>query len=205
LIEFGLGDRQPCFAPLLGDGIFTQEGRPWKHSREILRPLFSANRVSNFVQIREHVERLISCIPEDTVVDFQPLFFRFTLDTTTYLLFGQSINSLESENPQTTAFAESFRIAQDYLAQRGRLGGLYWLIGGKEFRQACLTVHQFVDSAIQAALSTDQAPKSQSKPVYAFLDILIQETRDPKILRDQLLNLLLAGRDTTACCLTWAL
>ena len=38
-----------------------------------------------------------------------------------------------------------------------------------------------------------------------FIDALIQETRDKKELRDQCLNVLLAGRDTTACCLTWTL
>ena len=38
-----------------------------------------------------------------------------------------------------------------------------------------------------------------------FIDALIQETRNKKELRDQCLNVLLAGRDTTACCLSWTL
>ena len=41
--------------------------------------------------------------------------------------------------------------------------------------------------------------------VHSFLNALIQKTRDSKILRDQLLNVMLAGRDTIACCLTWTL
>jgi cytochrome P450 len=193
---------------LLGDGIFTQDGDSWKHSREMLRPLFSGNRVDNFLQIQEHVEALIACIPEGKVVDFQPLFFRFTLDTSTYLLFGRNINTLGTPTPLSEAFAESFRIAQDFLAQRGRVGPLYWTIGGKKFRSACATVHEFVDDTIQKALEdqdTEQVSTSEQASKYGFLSVLLQETQDPQALRDQLLNLLLAGRDTTACCLTWAM
>lgn len=205
---FGFGDRPPTFAPLLGDGIFTQQGRAWKHSREMLRPLFSTNRVNNFTQIQEHVERLISCIPENQVVDFQPLFFRLTLDTTTYLLFGRSINSLGTQSAQSEAFAESFRVAQYFLAQRGRLGSFYWVLGGKGFRDACAKVHEFIDGAIQDALAAanlNKISKLETASDYVFLDALMKETQDPKVLRDQLLNILLAGRDTTACCLTWTL
>jgi cytochrome P450 len=196
------------FGPLLGDGIFTQQGESWQHSRDLLRPLFLSNRVDNFLQIQEHVERLISCIPQGEVVDFQPLFFSFTLDTTTYLLFGRSINSQGTETPLSEAFSDSFRIAQDYLARRGRIGPLHWLIGGEEFRRTCATVHEFVDSTIQDALAEHnlkRTPTEEPGLDFGFLGTLIQETQDPKVLRDQLLNVLLAGRDTTACCLTWAM
>jgi cytochrome P450 len=33
----------------------------------------------------------------------------------------------------------------------------------------------------------------------------MEETQEPKVLRDALLNVLLAGRDTTACMLTWTM
>ena len=38
-----------------------------------------------------------------------------------------------------------------------------------------------------------------------FVDQLAKESSGPVILRDQLLNVLLAGRDTTACCLSWTI
>lgn len=200
--EFGLGDRRPTFAPLLGDGIFTQQAQPWRHSRELLRPLFSNNRTQNFTQIKEHVETLLDCLQENSVTDLQPLFFRLTLDTTTVLLFGKSLGSLKDPQEQESTFARAFRVAQGYLCQRGRLGGFYWLIGGREFREACATVHRFVDEIVSEALESDS---KFDESTYVFLDALMKETRDPKVLRDQLLNVLLAGRDTTACCLSWAL
>ncbi|KAF4545342.1 N-alkane-inducible cytochrome P450 [Lasiodiplodia theobromae] len=216
--EFSLGVRRATFFPLLGDGIFTQDGRAWKHSRELLRPQFTANRAEKFAQIQSAVEDLIALIPGDgkQPVDLQPLFFRFTLDTTTFLLFGESIGSLrggaeERAASEETRFAEAFTVAQDYLAQRGRLGDVYWLIGGPRFWNACRTVHAFVDSMVRDRLrdaeeekkegSDSAATKSDKK--YVFLDALLEQTRDVFTLRSQLLNVLLAGRDTTACCLSW--
>lgn len=65
-------------------------------------------------------------------------------------------------------------------------------------------MHKFIDEAVQEALLVKH---QGGKPadVHSFLDALMKETLDPRVLRDQLLNVMLAGRDTTACCLTWAL
>lgn len=217
--------RRATFFPLLGDGIFTQDGRAWKHSRELLRPQFTANRAEKFAQIQHAVEDLIALIPGDgkQPVDLQPLFFRFTLDTTTFLLFGESIGSLRGPQggeegaaaaaSEETRFAEAFTVAQDYLAQRGRLGDVYWLIGGPKFWNACRTVHAFVDSMVRDRLRDAEEEKKENsdsaaaKPdkKYVFLDALLEQTRDVFTLRSQLLNVLLAGRDTTACCLSWTL
>jgi len=207
-LDYGLGARRKTFEPLLGDGIFTQQGESWAHSRKLLIPLFKSNRATNFDQIiRPHAQILLDGIVPDQVVDLQKLFFRFTLDTTLSLLFGHSVKRLEK--PNYAAFETSFRVGQDYLASRGRLGDLCWLIGGREFRDACKTVHQFIDECVSEAVESwkhsrsDKSGTIGEKEEYVFTERLLEETRDPKVLRDQLANVLLAGRDTTACCLSW--
>ena len=207
---YSLGQRHRNFGPLLGDGIFTQDGAPWKHSRDMLRPLFSLNRANIVSQIGEHTEHLVKCIPMTGFVDLQPLFFQFTLDTTTFLLFGKSINSLQTAPTQdaTSArvaeFSEAFRASQDMIFYRERLGDFYWVLGDRKYRKSSSVVHRFIDEAAQEALS-EEYQDNKTRDVHCFLDALIQETRDRKVLRDQLLNIMLAGRDTTACCLTWTL
>ncbi|KAJ5109799.1 hypothetical protein N7532_002444 [Penicillium argentinense] len=79
LTNFGLGLRPPTFAPLMGSGIFTQDGKQWRHSRELLRPQFMTNQLNNSLQIMGVLNNLILCIPEDEEVDLQPLFFRSLL------------------------------------------------------------------------------------------------------------------------------
>lgn len=208
-VAFGMGDRPEVWYPLIGPGIFTQDGEEWKHSRDLLRPLFLSKRVDNFLEVQESVEALIKCIPAGKIVDFQPLFFRFTLDTTTYLLFGRSIRSLADENEEAEAFGEAFRVSQDYLAHRGRLGPLHWMLNNKRFRDANATVHKWIDGEIREALavfnSKEKDASSRKSTDYGFLGSLMDETQDPKVLRDALLNVLLAGRDTTACLLTWTM
>jgi cytochrome P450 len=201
--------RSSIFFPLLGSGIFTQDGPEWKHSRELLRPHFIQNRAENFGQLKACVENLIDRIPVQGIVDLQPLFFQLTFDTTTFLLFGKSMSSLRSQEVagQESEFAEAFNVGQDYLSHRSRLGEYYWLMNDRVFRDACKTCHRFVDDAVQGAVKdlNDCNGAAHENTSYTFLKALLQETSNTKILRDQCLNILLAGRDTTACLLSWTL
>ena len=49
----------------------------------------------------------------------------------------------------------------------------------------------------------EKGPATDKKEKYIFLEALAEEVRDPVELRSQLLNILLAGRDTTASLLGW--
>ncbi|KAL9111302.1 MAG: hypothetical protein Q9227_004179 [Pyrenula ochraceoflavens] len=202
--DWGFGPRRNMTFPLLGDGIFTQEGSPWKHSRELLRPQFMHKQYENLEVFKESVDDLIGVISADAsrTVDLQPLFFRLTLDVTTSFLFGESTRCLRDRDAEEESnFASSFNLAQEYIAKRFRLLDLYWLIGGKEFRKACDDVHHFADQIIERSLSGDAKEEEQSR--YVFLDTLAEKTPDRTALRGQIINILVAGRDTTACLLTW--
>lgn len=154
-INFGMVARREILFPLFGEGIFTQDGPAWKHSRELLRPQFSHRQYHDLEIFREHVNNLVNNIPADGgIVDLQPLFFRFTLDTTTAFLFGESVYSPvgASTSVGTSAFAKAFDTAQAYVAKRSRLVDMYWLIAGKEFRNSCKAVHQFADDMLSWGL-----------------------------------------------------
>ena len=142
-------------------------------------------------------------------IDLQPLFFLLTLDVTTGAILGTSTRSLQAQrNGNGIRFAKAFDEAQHYLAIRGRLGDFYWAFGGSKFSRACDIVHKFVDEIV--AESLDRRPDvdhvyGEDKKGYLFIDALAEQTSDVKIIRDQLVNILLAGRDTTACLLSWTL
>ncbi|RYP87830.1 hypothetical protein DL769_000422 [Monosporascus sp. CRB-8-3] len=182
--DFGNGPRRAITFPMFGDGIFTQDGEPWRHSRDILRPQLFHRQYENLEVFEEPLNDLLTALPEKGgIVDLQPLFFRYTLDVTTAFLFGDSIRSLKSsDNATENVFARAFDLAQGYVAKRFRLLDLYWLIGGKEFRDACKMVHRYV-----------------------FLKSVAKSCPDREALRGQIINILAAGRDTTACMLSWTL
>ena len=205
-LDFGYGLRRQIFFPLLGDGIFTQDGAAWKHSREMLRPQFARQQYQNLDILREHVDDLIACILKSRKsIDLQPLFFRFTLDTTSAFLFGESTYSLRAnQSADEIEFAKAFDIAQDYVVQRYRYLDLYWLIDGRRFCEACASVHTFIENIMNRRQS-NAAKSSDGHGRYVFIDAIAKDSHDRKALRDQLLNILLAGRDTTACLLSWTL
>jgi cytochrome P450 len=169
------------------------------------KPLMSSQR-TNFDKIKSSVEKLLEKIPADGLVDLQPLFFDLTLETTMFLLFGDAAPSHESIEEQTrqTVFADAFTNAQEYLSYRSRLGNLYWLVDTSRFRRACDTTHRFIEDAVQRALNRGITSEERGSSS-SFIDTLLQQTKDKAILRDQCANVLLAGRDTTACCLSWTM
>ena len=107
-------------------------------------------------------------------------------------------------NDNFKIFAESFDIAQGGLAKRFRLAPWHFFYSPSHFKRACSTVHAFVDNYIQEREIKRQSDVDQ-RPQENFVDQLAQESSSTIALRDQLLNILLAGRDTTACCLSWTI
>ena len=183
---------------MLGDGIFTQDGPSWRHSREFLRRQFTRTKHQNLEQFREHVDNLLALLPRSGTVDLQPLFFALTLDITTALILGHSISSLQGEEGSSAReFAEAFQTAQEGLSKRLRIAPWHGLYNPAEFRTACSKVHTFVDQYVR-----DSASHGSS----TFVEQLKEEYNNNSVaVRDQLINILLAGRDSTACCLSWTI
>lgn len=205
-LDWTFNPRREITFPMFGDGIFTQEGEAWRHSRDLIRPQLTHRQYEDLQLFQEPMDDLLNALPQTKgLVDLQPLFFRFTLDVTTAFLFGESIHSLKSaEDAQEQTFAGAFDLAQKYVTKRFRLLDLYWLIGGREFRDACQKVHAFADQIIDQNLSLGSKADEDSGR-YIFLKSIAKACPDRSVLRGQIINILAAGRDTTACLLSWTL
>lgn len=177
----------------------------------LVRPNFTRAQVADLDTFESHIQILITKIPRDgSTVDLQTLFFRLTLDSATEFLFGESVRSLTSpEGSVQERFGKAFDFGQGKVGNRSRLGWLIHLVPDSEFDAACKTVHDFVDKIVRKALDKVE-PQDIEKSIagdgesqrYVFLDELTKATRDPQQLRDEVLNILLAGRDTTASLLS---
>ena len=99
------------------------------------------------------------------------------------------------------------------MARQFQTSGLTSWIPNKKRKQAVKTIHRFADNTVSEAIrrvdsgDLEKSPESQpnGKPRYVFLHAILSQTRDRYTLRSELLNVLLAGRDTTAGLLsnTW--
>jgi len=210
--DYGVGNRIDTLGALLGHGIFTSDGEAWAQSRAIIRPNFTREQVADLEAFERHIQHLFKLLPHDgSTVDLQELFFRFTIDSATEFLFGRSVNSLRATSAGSAeiTFAEAFNKAQSFLTHRVRLGPLRFFYSRKEGDQAIRTcqafVDQFVDEAVLYREKVDLEPQraaAADDEKYIFLRELAKSTKDKRRLRDELLNVLLAGRDTTASLLS---
>src|SRR5207248_5482722 len=133
--------------PLLGNGIFTQDGKPWEHSRAMMRPQFAREQGSDLELEERHVQNMMRALPVasdgwTSSTDLQVLFFRLTLDTATEFMFGESVESQLAvlpgyrppqshsiaKNVDEKVFARDFDAGQAFLALRARFQERYWLI-----------------------------------------------------------------------------
>ncbi|KAK3989184.1 cytochrome P450 [Cladorrhinum sp. PSN332] len=206
----------------LGDSIFTTDGGLWHGSRQLIRPQFIKDRVSDLHTFESHMEILFRAIAnggaldgEDQLVDMEAgngkpvdisdLFFRFTLDAATDFLLGDDVKSLSTPRQE---FAEAFAEVQRVQSIIARAGPLNRFVSRKSFREGMKIINTFINSYIEKtlALSPEElATKGKSDAGYTFLHALAGFTRDREVLRDQLIAVLLAGRDTTACTLSWTI
>ena len=205
--------RRGALLPLLGHGIFTNNGAAWQHSRELLRPNFTRSIIGDVPVFEAHVQQMIKALPRDgSTVDLQELFFQLTMDSSTELLFGESTACLASgqTSEHSVRFAEAFNRSQHETAQRNRFGPMYgWMGFKKQFRQDVRTCHDFVDHFVRKGLEYRKTldlskgpPNVKDGERYTFLNELVKRTADPIQIRSELMNVLLAGRDTTASLLS---
>ncbi|KAH6659153.1 cytochrome P450 [Truncatella angustata] len=197
--------RKGAFKTLLGKGIFTSDGDDWKHSRELLRPSFLRRRITSFHVFEHHIGAFLKCIPSDgkTIVDLHGLFMHLTMDISTEFLFGKSTSRLSQQDDEKTAlFAAAFERAQEAAGAATRNGPIGKILGLGGTSKDVALVHDFVDSIIADRLLAEKDSGLTSSSDYIFLDELIEKFSDPVKVRSELLQILLAGRDTTAAMLT---
>ncbi|KAK1595135.1 cytochrome P450 [Colletotrichum navitas] len=217
--DFGMGlARSTSLKTVLGRSIFAADGAPWRAAREMMRPLFSRDNVSRLDLLEAHIQTLFLCIEKDSIttsdgrwsgaVSLASLFPFLTLDSATELFLGRSTSTLEAHlrgdaSHLGTAFNRAFERMLTILGTRMRLRSLYWLYGTKELQSCVATLHAFVDDAV-AASDRARAQGSSLAP-YDFLDVLRERCAggDGEV-REQVLGLLAAGRDTTASLMGWA-
>ena len=111
--DFGKGESfHQEWYPFLGDSIFSTDGELWHHSRQLIRPQFVKNRISDLHTFEKHVTKLISLMGgAGEGVDVASLFYRYSLDTAMDYLLAIDMDSLGQPQVEfATAFGEVQRL-----------------------------------------------------------------------------------------------
>ena len=195
--------------PILGsEGLLLSEGRAWKHQRRTLAPAFSPRAVMMLVP---HMHAAIDDAIKDLdkrvgdVVDLREAMQRLTLDIAGRTMFSFSIDKY---GPELRAFVMEYgtQLAQPYPLDL--LLPLNWPspqdFKRRRFRKRWTS---FISNLI--------AERRKVQPgggAHDLFDLMV-EARDPETgeafndvqLGDQVSTMILAGHETTATALFWAL
>jgi len=202
---------------LFGNGIFGVDGEEWRKQRKVASHMFSARVFREHMEsvFLEHgklvVDRLSKVKPNETI-DMQDLFLRHTMDSICQIAFGHNLKSLLQK--ETPTFSRSFDRAQEIISARGLIPRVQFLVmkylqlgWEKEFTRCIKTLRDFVGAIVK-----ERASREETKEGLIEGDLLSQfitkarQDNEP-FTEDQafdiIMNFLIAGRDTTACLLTW--
>lgn len=193
--------QREIFKDLLGDGIFNQDGDVWRSHRKIASHKFSLSHLKNYMFdiFVKHTLIYIDKIKQLTErFDIQQVLFNFTMDT--ILEIGIGIDNPDKLYPD---FGKHFDSVQARCEKRfySPLWKLEkWLNIGEE--KIINNNLKNINLSIQTIIENHPGKGNDILSQFIKLDIT---NNNSTYLRDVIINFMVAGRDTTASALTWAI
>ncbi|CAE7452525.1 CYP704B1 [Symbiodinium microadriaticum] len=206
------------FDKLLGNGIFNADGPVWHKHRKTSAHLFKLNTFKHEMidAFDAHCNELVQVIKmkDGKPFDIQDLFMKFTLESIGMIAFGVKLGALQKDRVD---FADCFDYCQAMTNEA--FMDPFWVLkrlftpAGWAFFYKIHKINSFAYALVRRRRKEIADRTSSSAPPSNYRDILSLyiEKHDPADgeisdteLRDVVLNFLIAGRDTTANALSWA-
>uniref|UniRef100_A0A0W0FEE4 Uncharacterized protein n=1 Tax=Moniliophthora roreri TaxID=221103 RepID=A0A0W0FEE4_MONRR len=196
--------------------------------RNMTSPFFNKDRIRDFEIFDSHaidtIGQMKKRLAEGHPIEFQDAMARFALDSATEFLCGKIVRSLDAglpypkssgianpasfTNHPSTVFVNALMKGQELTTRRNRTGTTWPLAefwGDKVAEQ-----RQIVDGFVKPILADVLAKKASgekkaSEEEDSFFGHLVNYTEDEQVLLDELVNILVASRDTIAALLTFGM
>ena len=201
----------------LAAGLFGAEGEAWRRQRKMVMAGFDPRHLRAYfpslVKVSGRLEkRWRLAASTGQAIDLQPDLMRFTVDAISGLAFGADVNTLESDD----------EVIQNHLDKifptlfRRLLAPLptwrWWKSAAdRELDRSVVAVGEAIDGFVSAARARlDADPERRAAP-HNLLEAMIVAAADPGSgitdaeVSGNVMTMLLAGEDTTANTLAWAI
>ena len=201
----------------LAAGVFGAEGEAWRRQRKMVMAGFDPRHLRAYfpslVKVSGRLEkRWRLAASTGQAIDLQPDLMRFTVDAISGLAFGADVNTLESDD----------EVIQNHLDKifptlfRRLLAPLptwrWWKSAAdRELDRSVVAVGEAIDGFVSAARARlDADPERRAAP-HNLLEAMIVAAADPGSgitdaeVSGNVMTMLLAGEDTTANTLAWAI
>nr|KYP71105.1 Cytochrome P450 94A1 [Cajanus cajan] len=196
-------------ADFLGRGIFNVDGESWSFQKKMASLELSSNSIRSFAfdvvrfEIQHRLVPLLMVKQNESVLDLQDVFKRFSFDSICRFSFGLDPMCLELSLPISN-FALSFDLASKLSAERAMsVSPLIWKLkrllnlgSEKKLREAVRMIDILAKEVIR------QRRKKGFSSQKDLLSRFMRSVNDDTYLKDIIISFLLAGRDTVASALT---
>ncbi|XP_047156026.1 cytochrome P450 94B3-like [Vigna umbellata] len=219
--NFGNFPKGKPFTEILGDllgcGIFNVDGELWQVQRKLASHEFSTRSLKDFIvkTLQEEVQhRLIPLLEqasrEKDVIDLQDVLRRLTFDTVCKVSLGYDPCCLDLKKPLPSLLT-AFDTASEVSAARGaspvfllwKMKRMLNMGSEKALKEAVKLVHESVMKIIKG--KKDEMTYNEKNVGTDLLARLLEAGQEETVVRDMVISMIMAGRDTTSAAMTWLL
>ncbi|XP_065910276.1 cytochrome P450 4B1-like [Dysidea avara] len=210
------------FYKWLGDGLFTSSGAKWRRHRKMLTPAFHFDILKQYIPVYNEVSHKLVEIwsglaDSGESVEITEYLHSYTLDVLLRCMYSSNSNCLEKEEvPYVMANNELAKLMiERVFTPHYAIDWIYFnTTAGRQFLHYCDVVHKFSEGVIvqrREELLKETQLSQPTRRYQDFLDILLSakdengEGLTDTEIRKEVDTFMLAGYETTATALGWAL
>jgi len=210
--------------PIMGDGLIPADPKIWKVRRRAVVPGFHKKWLNSMIGLfGDCGDRLVDDLEKRStsdkpVIDMEERFCSVTLDIIGKAVFNYDFGSVTKESPIVKAVYRVLREAEhrssSFIPYWNLPYAEKWMGGQVEFRKDMGMLDDILAKLINRAVETrqeatveelEERETSDDPSLLRFLVDMRGEDLTSKVLRDDLMTMLIAGHETTAAMLTWTM
>ena len=204
---------QDSLRPPLGNGLLTNEGDAWRTQRHRIQPAFTPDRLAAYATVMgELTERRISDWNDGEPIDIHEEMMGLTVEIAAKALFDVDVRTSKA------AIGDALEAVMDQVERHTRrpIDVPSWAPtpGNRQYARALATLDAVADRIIDERRErvTDRAFHDEERDGGAdapepgdVVTLLLDAGVSREQIRDEVVTILLAGHETTALALTYAL
>jgi cytochrome P450 len=200
--DYGRSPEVKKLRPIFGDGLYSSEGERWLKQRRLVQPQFNHDHVMKYsASIVEDMKDISSKWQTGETRDILPEMLAFTTVTICNMVFGNI------EGKAVKALADCVSVVFENLRAEVLYLSLWRKLPLPRSRRWNRAVNM-VDEIVYKLIAARRLERSTSENL---LDTLISatdengETMSDQFIHDQVITMFLAGQETSAVALSWAI
>lgn len=195
-----------------GNGLLTSDGQEWHQRRRLLQPIFARNHIAHYdAQITAVTSMMLAqwqqLAEQGKPVDVSVEMTHLTLNIACKTFFNLDIVDQETASVSEAVLTLSQAFTKRFRSKTAPLWGLFGFPtpNNPALSRAQATLNGVVEQAIHSLAQVETSSGNVLAQLIQTSDPETGQRLNRQALQTEILTLLLAGHETTARALTWAL